>query len=1535
MRNLNTFSMNRINATITVLAASALVAAASVVGSNGVLARKAHESNKARPTVTQRALDPQVNMAEAEAWANALPGTTLPDLNGAMNASMLKTKGMTKSVVPTNPNGKVRMYFLTCQYWDNPDNLGKGTYYIDVDEDKEKHLVWDMTAHGTFGPYASNGGFVIDDVIYLIGTMNDWTDQCISYKMLEDWGFGFWYQGGTKIRAYDYAYDPWTDTLWGYTYYDYGASKSILAKYDWENKLTYDWTGEVYAYADRFPAFTCDKDWLYGFDVNGNMYKVSKTDGTRTLVGQSVSGLSTGYSTAGVDYKTGRLFLGCTIYDRDAAKNYTSIYEIDKNTAEATLIKQWDYRHDNVAMWSQELSGMDCPELATDIAVDVPAGEQEGFINFNAPSTLRNGDPCTGELDYEVYLNGRLASSGKCQAGAAVAAPITVDAADSYKISVKTSNASGPSRFARLKAIIGMAKPAAPEVSMTYNGQGQPVLSWAAVDKSAKGVEINSEDVTYTVVRHPDNVTVLNNSKNLTVTDKNRFPSELNIYWYGVTSKYCDTTDSDEAVTEGFARGEATPPYEFVGFNSINHHAFNIINNDADNSWFKFDNTYDRERDYLQVYGSSWTEDGYNDDWLVAPAVKLEANKYYRIEFLIMPVGNTEVDYSIRLGKGQTIDDLNIIVKDGQYKYKSPRDFEWHGDFVKVTEGGVYYPAFGMIGHYGTGACVKGYRISEAKDPLAPGLATNFDGRSHRDNAKLLELSFNAPDTDFDGNALTSLDKVVVELDGKEVVSYSNVRPGQALTCTNTVDETGREYTFNVYGINEYGKGRELQAPVYAGVRKSAPIKNAYAWQSAPDKMTVYWDVPEVDEIGNPINPNDMTFSIAIQEGYITNLLAHDLTGNSHTFDISVANPNDQEFRSYQVYSTTEGGDSEPTYTIPVAVGNAIGYPYKESVANASLSQPLGIYTLVGNAKWGLYSDASFTDVTSMDNDGGLLGMNGATVGESALLLLPKIKLTDAVAPIFSIYAYNIAGNSQNELEILINDGSGFKSLGSAVIMELGDLDWNRMKVSLADYINKEVQIAVKGTVINYTFVIVDNISVGENIADNLQLSAVVIPSTVAKGENIPVQAQVTNSGDNEASGYTLQLFRDGEKVDEVAGEPIAAGLQALFNLNYKSTPLDGKRLGFDVKIDYAKDGDKSDNESETFNVSLNTPKHPKVEDLAGTINADGNVELTWSPLESGSASQVSVNDSFETAEAWSITDADGWLLLDKDQKPNGGMQNLTIPNVSGKVTGFFVVDSDSGIFGDSKASWKSQNGSKHLAALYVSGAPNNDWAISPRLTGAEQEITFYARSYSADYPETLRVMYTTGDNRENTDSYVEAQKFANMSEDWTLYKVTLPAGATHFAFNCVSNDCFMLFIDNVSYTAEFTYNLNGYNVYRDGMLVNEEPIADARHIDVDAPIGSRSYVVSAVWNLGESDASNEIMLEVSGVGITAAEDVIVSAADGEIRVLNAGGQKLIISNAAGINIYSGIATDNVTVKAVAGVYALKVGGKTYKVMVK
>ncbi len=84
---------------------------------------------------------------------------------------------------------------------------------------------------------------------------------------------------------------------------------------------------------------------------------------------------------------------------------------------------------------------------------------------------------------------------------------------------------------------------------------------------------------------------------------------------------------------------------------------------------------------------------------------------------------------------------------------------------------------------------------------------------------------------------------------------------------------------------------------------------------------------------------------------------------------------------------------------------------------------------------------------------------------------------------------------------------------------------------------------------------------------------------------------------------------------------------------------------------------------------------------------------------------------------------------------------------------------------------------------------------------------------------------------------------------------------------------------------------LEGYHVYRDGKRLTGTPLTDCSFEDMDAPSGAHSYVVTALYDKGESLPSNGFSTTVSSVdasGISASVtvrglhgSVVVEGADG------------------------------------------------------
>ncbi|MDE7376291.1 MAG: choice-of-anchor J domain-containing protein, partial [Muribaculaceae bacterium] len=150
-----------------------------------------------------------------------------------------------------------------------------------------------------------------------------------------------------------------------------------------------------------------------------------------------------------------------------------------------------------------------------------------------------------------------------------------------------------------------------------------------------------------------------------------------------------------------------------------------------------------------------------------------------------------------------------------------------------------------------------------------------------------------------------------------------------------------------------------------------------------------------------------------------------------------------------------------------------------------------------------------------------------------------------------------------------------------------------------------------------------------------------------------------------------------------------------------------------------------------------------------------------------------------------------------------------------------------------------------------------NDWLISHALPGIAQPISFFAKSYSGEYPETFQVLYSTTDMATASFKKISGMVDITAPEAWTEYSYNLPEGAKYFAIRCTSDDKFMLFVDDITYipaNGAADLEIVGYNVYRDGVKVNAEPVAEATFTDADLAANTTyTFAVSVVYTQGES----------------------------------------------------------------------------------
>ena len=260
------------------------------------------------------------------------------------------------------------------------------------------------------------------------------------------------------------------------------------------------------------------------------------------------------------------------------------------------------------------------------------------------------------------------------------------------------------------------------------------------------------------------------------------------------------------------------------------------------------------------------------------------------------------------------------------------------------------------------------------------------------------------------------------------------------------------------------------------------------------------------------------------------------------------------------------------------------------------------------------------------------------------------------------------------------------------------------------------------------------------------------------------------------------------------------------------------------------------------------------------------NVTLRWNNPEA-------TNGYFEDFEAHNDFDINspgniGWSYLDMDNEYTYTWTATSFPTQGQKMA--YVIMNPSTTT-PSVADWPAYqpySGTKMLVAFTVDGG-NNDYIISPELNFEENfQVSFRAKSYTVAYgAERVRVGYSTTGTQASNFTFVNEGDYVEVPEDWTLFKYEIPKEAKYITINCVSHEAFMLLIDDIFVgtnrvrpKAQSKVHLEGFNLYRNNVKINNELITEVFYTDIVAEYGNYQYSVSAVYSDGSEKRSKEII---------------------------------------------------------------------------
>lgn len=1382
----------------------------------------------------------------------------------------------------------------------------------------------DLLVAGVSGTY---GGVLVDGVYYA----HDYVNFMGFLQIFTVSGYDI--ESGEKVFSMDgenpscltpggITYDPTTGNVYAIMYDATGQGQYFSTVTYGKNAMS---VNPIAPITENFNTLACTADGvLYGIKFNATgstLVKFDKENGTYTTVGET--GMVPNYlSSAAIDPKTGRMYWNVCPADETGW-----LVEVDLATGVATPLYRFPGDDEVLGLTIPAPAAEDkAPAAVADLALSFPEGNLSGKVKFTAPTTLFDGSKATGALTYKVMANGEVIAEGNTTCGATVEAAYTAPQAGEYSFVVITANNVGNSPKAKAEMFIGNGVPKSTKVTATYvNGVAE--LTWTPVTTSVDGGYVNPAEVTYTVVRYPDGKKVGETLATTLFSQPLPEPEQLTVYSYGVTATFAGNT-SAEAKSNVLVLGNILPPYSEDFTDSAALDGYTIIDANGDGKTW--------------VANSGGVRVSYNtkeamDDWFITPPMKLKGGQAYLLSFdSKCYMASSKEKLEVMMGDANTAEAMTTTLMPATLIGNT--EYETYTAYLCPETDGVYYVGFhGISDKNMWHLYLDNISVSAGVDARVPGAPTDVELIPGAAGALEATINFTTPEVDITGKPLSSLTKLEVFRGTENIFTLNDAATGRAFSITDKKVPAEGQYTYTVVTYNEYGKGREASASAYIGIDYPAAPAEASFTESAEKtgEVTVTWSPVTTMANGSELAADKVRYNVYALDGNNRVALAKNIGATEYTYQAVTAG---QEFMQYAVFAVTRRGEGEGQVTDFLPVGKPYT-DFAESFPNGTLNYIWGLGPVpgaAGMANWKLVPDGTYSDVSSQDNDGAFIMSEADYINYGGMLFSGKISLKDLEAPGLTFYTFNISGSDPNTIAVGVRtdlaDDYTMVLPATPISAFSNEVGWTKVTVDLSAYKGKTIQFCFETMVKKSKLTLLDNIKIADLLDNDLMAAKIEAPANVAVATPYNVNVTVANEGVLKATAYTVELYADGEKVDTKAGEVLEPGAKTVVAFAREFSEVATEPVVYQAKVVYAADQDVNNNETEEFVVAPKVSRLPAPTDLKAEAT-DGGVKLTWN--EPNLSFSPIVTEDFENADAFAKTYGD-WTFVDVDDSPVGGFQDSNIPGVTPGETkaAFFVFDaSNTDVVGQFADSFRAHSGSKYLASLFrYDDGQADDWAISPELDGSKQTVSFFAKSYSDQYPDAFEVYYSTGSK--NPADFVKVVDKTVAPKDWTEYYANLPEGAKYFAIRSCATGAFMLMVDDVTFqpAGGGQLTLEGYEVYRDGVKITDTLVEETEYVDTDAVVSEHEYVVVAVFTTGKSAPSNVASLSFSDLEELLG-GVSVTTAPGTILVAGAEGLQVSVVAVDGKLLYS--AEGNATVNVLPGVYVVKAGEKIVKVLVK
>ncbi len=905
------------------------------------------------------------------------------------------------------------------------------------------------------------------------------------------------------------------------------------------------------------------------------------------------------------------------------------------------------------------------------------------------------------------------------------------------------------------------------------------------------------------------------------------------------------------------------------------------------------------------------------DDWLITPRLQLEAGKTYLLTF------DTQLDQegaerlAVMLGGSATVGAMTTTLMAAADITAVSR--EAHSHVFTVDVSGDYYLGFhcSTTGDpYSNRLYLKSIKVEETVSQQVPAGVTDFTVVPFADGQLKADVSLRTPDVNIGGTALAELLRVDLYRGNSLIRTFDNPGIGQLVSCTDTPPAAGA-YTYRAVPVNSFGEGEAVSLSAYVGADIPGSVENLrFVYDYDQQLASLTWDAPTTGANGGHVPSEGITYSVRRFHDDVP--VATGLTSTAFTDEVGIDFLKEceeatrkkyedigmpvnvtyvvdgQGLMQYYVKAETAAGQGPDARSNSIVIGEQSQLPYTESFAGGRTAHFWRTDITTSRIRWSAMADQRFTQ----DNDGGMLGINAAEGGETAMCHTGNISMGQATSPVLTFY-YFYPYTMTHPLTVKVaHDGGDFETLTTIPLdSQLDKEHYVRASVPLTgcaghEYVQAGFEVTTSTTV---DILYIDNITIIDQRQNDLSVEIASLPRTLKVGSPAYMTARVSNLGtaDVPTGRYTVEAYVGGVKAASSMGMAVKAGttqnILLALEANIDMQPADGQATGltFDAPV-YAEvvfeaDEQSRNDRSGSEMLTVKMPRHPQATALSATLGHDG-VRLTWNQPAPPRTADATVTEGFEDYEDFRLSNYGEWTLYDQDRLLTWGISGWQFTDNS-KLHSFIiwnpsqVVNRETGSKGLPYANWAPYSGQKCAASFGVSIDNCDDWLVSPELSGNQQMLSFYARQAASDTGPELFQLYisTSGVEPQNFMAFDPAPRQAAPS--WTQYEYMLPQGTRHFALRKVTpaDNSFALLVDEVCFApdtlaAQTGLMLYGYNVYKNGARVNTALVAQPTFVDPDGQPGD-VYRVTVIYNQGESVYSNEaVVAEPDGIAPVAAD---------------------------------------------------------------